>query len=93
MPTAEYSIDKGLIKTLAKMKKKDLSTYRIIMKQVDKVLENPESGKPLRSNLFGLRRVHISRSYVLSYTYNREANKVVFLEYEDWDHFYKRYSV
>lgn len=92
MPTVNHEIDKGLIRTLAKMKKKDLATYRIILKQIDKILENPEIGKPLRSNLFGLRRVHIGRAYVLSYTYDKNANKIVLLEYEDWDNFYKRYA-
>lgn len=71
------------------MKGKDLTTYRTIMKQIEKVIENPEMGKPLRSGLAGLRRVHIGRSFVLSYSYDRNSNKVVFLEYADWDSFYK----
>lgn len=84
-----YSIDAALEKQLAKMKKKDLATYRIIMKHIDKTLNNPEVGKPLRSSLFGLRRLHIGRAFVLSYTYDRNTNKVVFLEYEDWNTFYR----
>jgi mRNA-degrading endonuclease RelE of RelBE toxin-antitoxin system len=55
----EYSIDAALSKELSKIKKKDLTRYRIIMKQIEKVLINPEVGKPLRSSLFGLRRLHI----------------------------------
>jgi hypothetical protein len=42
----EYSIDAALSKELSKMKKKDLTRYRIIMKQIEKVLINPEVGKP-----------------------------------------------
>jgi len=87
-----YSIDDALSKELSKMKKKDLTTYRIIMKQIEKVLDNPEAGKPLRSSLFGLRRLHIGRSFVLSYTYDKNYNEVKFLEYDDWDTFYKKHK-
>ena len=31
MQTANYELDKSLVRVLAKMKKRDLSTYRIIM--------------------------------------------------------------
>ena len=87
-----YSIDAALAKQLAKMKKKDMGTYRIMMKQIGKVLQNPEVGKPLRSSLFGLRRLHIGSSFVLSYTYDKNANAVTFLEYADWDTFYRTHA-
>lgn len=74
------------------MKKKDMTTYRMIMKQIDKVIENPEVGKPLRSNLFGLRRVHIGSSFVLSYTYDKNTNRIVFLEYTGWKNFYRKHA-
>lgn len=86
----DYSIDESLLKALAKMKKKDIATYRIIMKQIGKAVENPEVGKPLRKGLSGLRRLHIGRSFVLSYSYDRNSKKVIFLEYESWANFYKR---
>jgi addiction module RelE/StbE family toxin len=88
----EYSIDDALLKDLAKMKKRDLTTYRIIMKQIDKVLETPEVGKPLRSSLFGLRRLHIGRSFVISYTYDKNSNKVRFIECDDWESFYTKHA-
>ncbi len=68
-----------------------MTTYKAILKQIDKILENPETGKPLRSNLFGLRRVHIGSSFVLSYSYDKNANKIIFLEFESWDNFYRKH--
>lgn len=49
-----------------------------IEKQIDKIIENPEIGKPMRFGRKGTREVYIG-SFRLSYAYIKEENKMIFL--------------
>ena len=49
-----------------------------IKKQVEKIIENPETGKPMRYNRKGTREVYIS-PYRLAYAYLSSENKIIFL--------------
>lgn len=50
-----------------------------VKKQIRKIVENPETGKPMRYTRKDTREVYIS-SFRLSYIYLREEDKIVFLE-------------
>ncbi len=50
-----------------------------IKKQIKKITENPEIGKPMRYERKGTREVHIS-PLRLSYAYIIEENKLIFLD-------------
>ena len=50
-----------------------------VKKQIAKITENPELGKPMRFDRKGTREVYVS-PYRLSYLYSKEENKVVFLD-------------
>ncbi len=56
---------------------------QIIDKKIKQVLENPLHFKPLRAPIQHLRRVHIDKSFVLTYSVD-EQNEVVIIE--DYDH-------
>lgn len=56
---------------------------RIIDKKIKQVLKNPHNFKPLRAPMQHLRRVHIDKSFVLTYSVD-EQNEVVIIE--DYDH-------
>lgn len=49
-----------------------------IKKQIAKIIENPEIGKPMRFNRKGTREVYVS-PYRLSYIFIKEENKIVIL--------------
>lgn len=50
-----------------------------VKKQIAKITENPEIGKPMRFNRKGAREVYVS-PYRLSYSYSKEESKIVFLD-------------
>lgn len=50
-----------------------------IKKQIRKILENPEVGKPLRFSRQGTREVYVA-PFRLSYSYSKEQGLVVFLD-------------
>jgi len=66
-----------------KLAKKNPKQMRIIDKKIKQVLENPHHFKPLRVPMQHLRRVHIDKSFVLTYSVD-EQNKIVIIE--DYDH-------
>ncbi len=67
----------------SKLAKKNPKQMRIIDKKIQQVLENPHHFKPLRAPMQHLRRVHIDKSFVLTYSVD-EQNKIVIIE--DYDH-------
>lgn len=50
-----------------------------IEKQIGKIMENPEIGKPMRYGRKGTREVYIG-SFRLSYAYLPEENRIIFLD-------------
>ncbi|MFA6073116.1 MAG: type II toxin-antitoxin system mRNA interferase toxin, RelE/StbE family [Candidatus Woesearchaeota archaeon] len=61
----------------------------ILTNKIEKILENPEQFKPLRNQLSGMRRTHISKSFVLIYTINNKERKVTLLIFEHHDNAYQ----
>ena len=64
-------------KALKHIKNKDLKIR--IWKQIDKIIENPEIGKPMRNVRKGTREVYV-QPFRLSYAYFKNENKVIFLD-------------
>ena len=75
MLTVEYTDD--LLKTIEKIK--DLSVKEKIKKQIKKIIEQPEIGKPMRYARKGTRELYIG-SYRLAYAYLKDEKKVIFLD-------------
>lgn len=50
-----------------------------IKKQIHKIIEAPETGKPMRYVRKGTREVYVG-SFRLSYAYLKEENKLIFLD-------------
>lgn len=75
-------------KKIAKLKKKDKKQYGIVLKRCDQILENPYHFKPLRGDMHGARRVHVGKSFVMTYEID-EKNKIVrLLDYDHHDNIY-----
>mgnify|MGYP001611912844 CR=1 FL=1 len=58
---------------------KDNSMKERIVKQLEKIKQNPEIGKPMRFDRKGTRELYIG-SFRLSYSYIKEENRVVILD-------------
>mgnify|MGYP001613430269 CR=1 FL=1 len=50
-----------------------------IKKQIEKIIVNPEIGKPMMYNRKGTREVYVS-PYRLSYMYSKEEDKIILLD-------------
>jgi len=75
MLTVEYSDE--LLKIIRKIK--DLFLKEKIKKQIKKIIEQPQIGKPVRYSRKGTREIHIG-SYRLAYAYIKEKNRIIFLD-------------
>jgi len=64
------------IKLISKIKNSDEQLR--IKRQIKKIIENPEIGKPMRYARKGTRKVYLG-SFRLSYAYLPEEYKIVFL--------------
>ena len=64
-------------KTFKKIK--NLSVKTQLKKQISKIIENPEIGKPMRYGRKGTRELYVV-PFRLSYTWIKEEDKMVFLD-------------
>ena len=58
---------------------KDNALREKIKNQIEKIIVNPETGKPMMYNRKGTREVYVS-PYRLSYIYSREEDKIILLD-------------
>ncbi len=75
MLTVDY--EKGFLKAISKTKNQ--ADKEKIKKQIEKILESPEIGKPMKYGRKGTREVYVA-SYRLAYSYNPLKNKIIFLD-------------
>lgn len=87
----EFFIEENLKKTLAKLFKKDRTTYEVLMNKINDILtcEGVNHYKNLRKPLQHLKRVHINGPFVLTFKYQEEEDKVVFYDFDHHDYIYK----
>ena len=74
----------------AKLQKKDKARLEIINKKVLQILADPNRFKPLRGDMHGARRVHIDKSFVLTYEVDENSKIVRLLDFDHHDKIYKR---
>ena len=58
---------------------KDRGFKEKVIKQIEKILENPEVGKSMRYSRKGTRELYV-HPYRLAYAYLKSENKIIFLE-------------
>ena len=75
-------------KKFEKLKKKSKKQLKIINKKVQEILGNPYRFKPLRGDMFGARRVHIDKSFVLTYEIHEKEKVIRILDYDHHDKIY-----
>jgi len=86
----KYALDISdeLEKKFDKLSRKNKKQLIIIHKKVEEIRENPHHFKPLRGDLKGSRRVHIDKSFVLTYEVDEENKVVRLLDYDHHDNIY-----
>ncbi len=86
-----YEIKPSLLKVLNKLSKKNNKLYNQVVKKIEEIInsQNIEYYKNLQHNLQEFKRVHLGRSFVLIFRYNKKNNLISF---EDFDHHDKIYE-
>jgi len=75
-------------KTIEKAIRKNPLLRKIITKKINQIILNPYHYKPLRNILAGERRVHILKSFVLSFIINETNQTVIFVKFSHHDKAY-----
>ena len=75
-------------KKFQKLKNRNKKQLEIINNKIRQILENPYHFKPLRGDMHGARRVHIDKSFVLTYEIIETEKVVRILDYEHHDKIY-----
>ena len=81
-------ISDDLDRVFSKLRKKNKKQLQIINKKIKRILDNPYHFKPLRGDMYGARRVHIDKSFVLTYEVDEEKKVVRLLDFDHHDHVY-----
>jgi len=84
----ELVIPENLDIIFFKLSKKDKIQFEILTKKIQHILENPFQFKPLHGNMKGIRRVHIGKSFVLTYEILENEKIVGLLDYAHHDKVY-----
>ncbi len=84
----KLEIPETLDKIFVKLSKKDKLQFEILSRKIKEILDNPDIGKPLTSNMSGQRRVHI-RHFVLTYEILEHEKVVRLLDYDHHDNIYE----
>jgi len=66
--------------TKSTRKIKDNSIKEQVKKQIKKIIENPDTGKPMKYGRKGTREVYIG-PFRLSYAYLKNEGKLIFLDF------------
>jgi len=82
-------ISKTLEAKLNKLKFVDKDTLISISKKVREIRKDPYHFKPLRHHLKGIRRVHIKKSFILTYEIIESEKAVRLLDFDHHDKIYK----
>jgi len=80
---------KEVTRALRKLKNKDRATFRRLKRAIEKSLEHPELGKPLRYDLKYHRREPVG-SFVLVYVL--QGDTIFFADYDHHNRIYKKWG-
>ena len=86
----DYKLDisNELDKKFDKLNKKNKKQLEIINKKIQQILLNPYHFRPLRGDMKNIRRVHIDKSFVLTYEILEIKRIVRLLDYDHHDKIY-----
>jgi len=88
----KYNLSEELKKTLKKLYKKDKKRYEATLKKIEEVssrnIQTIDFYKNLRHELKDFKRVHIDKSFVLTFRVYREKKFILFQRFKHHDQIY-----
>lgn len=79
---------KSVEKIFFKLAKKNPNQLWIIEKKIEEIIQKPQHYKNLRKPLQHLKRVHIDKSFVLTFSVDENNKKVIIEDYGHHDDIY-----
>lgn len=90
----EYDLSPELKNIIEKLRKKDPKRTEIIYKKIKQIVNSDEETinhyKNLRNELSDRKRVHIDKSFVLTFSFDRKRKFILFLDFDHHDNIYQR---
>jgi len=88
----KHEIKPSLRDIFKKLSKKDKVAYEQILKKIEEIIncEDPESYKNLRSPMQHLKAVHIKKSFVIVFSYDKQNDFLYFIDYDHHDNIYRK---
>ena len=88
----EFDISDELKLILRKLSKKDPQKTYIINKKIKEIINSDHQSidhyKNLQHDMKRLKRVHIDKHFVLTFSVNKEDNKIIFVNFDHHDNIY-----
>ncbi|MFH1591882.1 MAG: hypothetical protein ABIB47_00750 [Candidatus Woesearchaeota archaeon] len=84
----DCELRRSVEKLFFKLAKKNPKQLLIIEKKIDEIIQNPQHYKNLRKPLQHLKRVHVDKSFVLTFSVDENNKKVIIEDYEHHDEVY-----
>jgi len=89
-----YAFSDKLKGIIHKLRDKDQRRTELIFKKISQIINSDdistEHFKNLRHGLSGRKRVHIDKSFVLTFTVDRNKKFILFVDFDHHDNIYKR---
>ena len=88
-----YKYSETLTKKLKKLKSKNLTQLRILIKKIKSIKETMidyDHYKNLRHDLKGYKRVHIDKHFVLIFKVNKNNKEILFEDYDHHNNIYRK---
>ncbi|MFH1663788.1 MAG: addiction module toxin RelE [archaeon] len=90
----DYDFTKKLKGIIQKLKRKDPKKTEIIYKKVKQIINSDETTiehyKNLRHDFKEEKRVHIDKSFVLTFKYDKNKKFILFLDFDHHDNIYAK---
>ena len=86
----KQDIKPSLRDILKKLSKKDKDAYKQILNKIEEIIncKDPEHYKNLRNPLQRFKSVHIKKSFVLVFSYDKQKDLLYFTDYDHHDNIY-----
>jgi mRNA-degrading endonuclease RelE of RelBE toxin-antitoxin system len=89
----QYDFSEELKDSMKQLFKRDKQRYEILLKKIDAIVSSDdltiEHYKNLRAPLNDRKRVHIDKSFVLTFRYDRSKKFILFIEFAHHDDIYQ----
>ena len=87
-----YKLSKNLERVIEKLSKKDKAAYEQILNKIKEIIDcqDPEHYKNLRNPLQLFKSVHIKKSFVLVFSYDKQKDFLYFTDYDHHDNIYRK---